>query len=114
MNKIELVGRLARDPELKLIEATGKKVCNFTLAVSRSFVNLNGEKEADFIPIVVWGKIAETVSLYVKKGGLIGVTGRLQIRSFDTKEGNRKYVTEVVGEQVIFLDTKKDDIGEIV
>ena len=109
MNKVLLVGRLVKDPELRTIEVNGRKVCNFTLAVSRGFINSNGEKEADFIPIVVWGKIAENVAEYMKKGRLVSVTGRLQIRSFETKEGIKKYITEVVGEQVLFLDSKKED-----
>ncbi|MFT8314146.1 MAG: single-stranded DNA-binding protein [Clostridium sp.] len=109
MNKVLLVGRLVRDPELKHIESNGKEVSNFTIAVNRNFVNSKGEREADFVPVVVWGKTAELVCNYMKKGRLISISGRLQIRSYDTKEGNKKYVTEVVGEEVLFLDSKKED-----
>lgn len=109
MNKVLLVGRLVRDPELKHIESNGKEVSNFTIAVNRNFVNSKGEREADFVPVVVWGKTAELVCNYMKKGRLISISGRLQIRSYETKEGNKKYVTEVVGEEVLFLDSKKED-----
>lgn len=110
MNKVLLVGRLVRDPELKHLESNGKNLCNFTIAVNRNYTNSKGEKEADFIPVVVWGKFAETVSIYMKKGSLISVAGRLQIRNYDGKDGNKKYVTEVVGEEILFLDSKKEAV----
>lgn len=109
MNKVLLVGRLVKDPELKHIESNGRELSNFTIAVNRNFVNSKGEREADFVPVVVWGKTAELVCNYMKKGRLISISGRLQIRSYETKEGNKKYVTEVVGEEVLFLDSKKED-----
>lgn len=108
MNKVLLVGRLVKDPELKHMEASGKNLCSFTIAVNRNYTNSSGEKEADFIPVVVWGKIAEAVSSYMKKGSLISVAGRLQIRSYEGRDGNKKFITEVVGEEVLFLDFKKE------
>ncbi len=108
MNKIELVGRMVKDPELKCIEETDKKVCNFTLAVNRNFTNANGEREADYIPVVVWGRIAETICNYMKKGRLISVIGRLQIKRYEGKDGMRRYISEVVGEEVTFLDSNKE------
>lgn len=111
MNKVLLVGRLVRDPELKHMENSGKNLCNFTIAVNRNYTNSLGEKEADFIPVVVWGKIAEVVSNYMKKGRLISVSGRLQIRSYEGKEGSKRFITEVVGEEVLFLDSKKEIAG---
>lgn len=108
MNKVLLVGRLVRDPELKHIEMSGRNLCSFTIAVNRNFINSRGEKEADFIPVIVWGKVAEAVSSYMKKGSLISVSGRLQLRNYESKDGNKKYVTEVVGEEILFLDSKKD------
>jgi|LGOV01.1.fsa_nt_gb single-strand DNA-binding protein len=104
MNKVILVGRLTRDPDVKNT-TTGKAVATFVLAVDRRFKNKNGEKEADFVPIVVWGKQAEIVGQYLSKGSQIGVSGRLQVRSYDTQEGQRRYVTEVVADEITFLST---------
>lgn len=108
MNKVELVGRMVKDPELKCIEDTDKKVCNFTIAVNRNFTNSNGEREADYIPIVVWGKTAENLCNYIKKGKLISVIGRLQIKRYESKDGTRRYISEVVGEEVSFLESIKE------
>jgi len=105
MNKVILVGRLCRDPDVKNT-TTGRSVVTFTLAVDRRFKNKDGQKEADFIPIVFWGKQAELVGQYLSKGSQIGVTGRLQVRSYDADDGQRRYVTEVVGEELTFLSTK--------
>lgn len=98
MNHITLIGRLTKDPDLRYTK-DGKPVCSFTLAVSRPF----GKDEADFINCVVWGKSAENVSKYVGKGRQLAVEGRLQIRSYDGNDGQRKYVTEVVCERTEFL-----------
>ena len=108
MNKVNLVGRLTRDPEVKNT-TTGKAVATFTLAVDRRFKNKDGQKEADFIPIVVWGKQAEFVGQYLSKGSQIGVSGRLQVRSYDGQDGQRRYVTEVVADEVYFISTKRKD-----
>ncbi len=114
MNKAILIGRLVGNPKLKFIN-NGKAVANFTIAVDRPFKNQHGEKEADFVPIVVWGKLAENCANHIGKGQLVAVEGRLQIRSYDLENGQRKYMTEVVAETVQFLDRKKaeeDETGE--
>lgn len=108
MNKVILVGRLTRDPEVKNT-TTGKTVATFTLAVDRRFKNKDGQKEADFVPIVVWGKQAEFAGQYLSKGSQIGVSGRLQVRSYDAQDGQRRYVTEVVADEINFLSSSKKD-----
>lgn len=104
MNRVILVGRLTKDPELRYTQS-GKGVASFTIAVNRLF-KTNGEQEADFINGVVWGKPAENLANYMKKGSQIGVDGRIQTRSYDNNEGKRVYVTEVVADSISFLDTK--------
>ena len=108
LNKIILIGRLTKDVELRYTES-GKAVANFTLAVDRPFKKAQGEKEADFIRIVVWGKQAENCANYIGKGRLAAVEGRLQIRSYDGNDGQRKYITEVVADTVKFLDKPKEE-----
>ncbi|AAK81643.1 single-strand DNA-binding protein [Clostridium acetobutylicum] len=103
MNKVVLIGRLTKDPELKFTPGTGTAVASFTLAVDRRFKK-EGQQEADFIPIVVWGKQAESTANYMSKGKLMGVSGRIQTRSYDAKDGTRRYVTEIVAEEVQFLE----------
>lgn len=105
MNKIVLLGRLVRDPEVRYT-TTGKVVCQFTLAVDRPFTNQDGQKEADFINIVVWGKIGELAGDSLAKGHRVLIDGRLQIRSYDGKDGNKRYVTEVVANSVEFIERK--------
>ena len=104
MNRVDLVGRLTRDPELRHT-TSGRAVCQISLAINRTFANQNGEREADFINVVVWDKQAENVSKYVTKGRLVSVEGRLQSRSYDDKDGKKVYVTEVVANSVQFLST---------
>lgn len=104
MNKVILVGRLTRDPEVKNT-TTGKAVATFTLAVDRRFKNKDGQKEADFVPIVVWGKQAEFAGQYLSKGSQIGVSGRLQVRSYDAQDGQRRYITEVVADEINFVSS---------
>ena len=106
MNKVFLIGRLVRDPELRYT-SSNVPTSTFTLAVDRNFTNQNGEKEADFINIVVWKKFAENVKKYLAKGSLIAIGGRIQTRSYDNEKGEKRYVTEVVAEKITFLDTKK-------
>ena len=103
MNRVVLIGRLTKDPELKFTPGTGTAVTSFTLAVDRRFKK-EGQQEADFIPIVVWGKQAESTANYMSKGRLMGVSGRIQTRSYDAKDGTRRYVTEVVADEVQFLE----------
>ncbi|KXG76401.1 Single-stranded DNA-binding protein A [Fervidicola ferrireducens] len=107
LNKVILIGRLTKDPELRFTPANGVAVTTFTLAVDRPFLNQKGERETDFIPVVVWRKLAETCANNLKKGRLVGVSGRLQVRSYDTPGGQRRYVTEVVADEVQFLDRPK-------
>lgn len=105
MNKIVLMGRLVRDPEVRYTP-TNKVVCQFTLAVDRPFTNQEGQREADFIPVVFWGKQAENIGNSFAKGNRILVEGRLQIRSYDAKDGSKRYVTEVIGNNFEFIERK--------
>lgn len=105
INSVTLVGRLTKDVDLKYTP-NGLAVATFTLAVNRAFTNQQGEKETDFINIVVWRKPAENVSKFCKKGSLIGITGRIQTRSYDGQDGKRVYVTEVLAENIQYLDTR--------
>jgi len=102
MNKIVLVGRLTKDPELKFIQGSGTAVATCTLAVDRR-VKQGEEKQADFIPIVIWGKQAENTANYMSKGSMMAVSGRVQVRSYEAKDGTKRYVTEVVADEVQFL-----------
>jgi len=106
-NKVILIGRLTADPELRFTPG-GIPVAKFTLAVDRVFKNKQGEREADFIDIVVWRNLAETCSNYLKKGYMAAVDGRLQIRSYDDNQGIRRKAVEVIAENVRFLDRGKD------
>lgn len=103
LNKVVLIGRLTRDPELRYT-SSGVPVARFTLAVNRNFTNQQGEREADFIPIVVWRGQAETSARYLNKGRLVAVAGRIQTGSYETQDGQRRYTTEVVADEVRFLD----------
>ena len=105
MNKILLIGRLTKDPELRYTQS-GTAVASFTLAVNRNFTNQNGEREADFINCIAWQKAAEFVSQYFKKGQQMALEGRLQVRSYDDNNGQRRWVTEVVTEKVEFVGSK--------
>ena len=106
MNKAILIGRLTKDPELKMTENTKREVCQFTIAVNRPYTNDDGERKADFINCVVWDKLAENLSKYQKKGNQVAVEGRIQTRNYEDKDGKRVYVTEVVADRVQFLSTK--------
>ena len=105
MNKAILIGRLTKDPELRTTP-TGRNVCQFSVAVSRNFTNANGEREADFINCVVWDKQAENLVKYQKKGNQIAVEGRIQTRNYEDKDGKRVYVTEILANNISFLDSK--------
>lgn len=102
LNNVILIGRLTKDPELRYTP-TGVAVCQFTLAVDRDFMNANGEREADFLPIVVWRQTAEACANYLKKGQQAAVKGRIQTRSYENNEGRKVYVTEIMAESVQFL-----------
>lgn len=106
INRVILVGRLTRDPELRYT-SSGVAVATFTLAVNRNFTNQQGERQADFINCVVWRRPAENVANYLRKGSLMGVDGRLQTRSYEDQTGRRVFVTEVVAESVQFLEPKE-------
>jgi len=103
LNTVILIGRLTRDPELRYTGG-GTPVASFSLAVDRPFTNQQGERETDFIDIVCWRQLAEQVSQHLTKGRLVAVEGRLQIRSFETQDGQRRKVAEVVATTVRFLD----------
>jgi single-strand DNA-binding protein len=107
INNVTLTGRLTKDPELKYTPS-GVGVASLTIAVNRPFANDKGEKETDFIFCVAWRKTGETMANFLKKGSLIGVTGRLQTRSYEDKSGKRQFVTEVVVEQFSFLESKQE------
>ena len=111
INNLTLVGRLTKDPELKYT-GNGTAVATFTLAVNRNFTNQSGEREADFINCVIWRKPAETLAKYAKKGVLIGVTGRIQTRSYDNQQGQKVYVTEVIADNFQLLESKKADSSQ--
>lgn len=104
MNKVVLIGRLTKDPELKFTPGNGTAVATFSLAVDRRFTSKDGQREADFINVVAWGKTAELVANYMGKGRLLGVSGRIQTRNYEAKDGTKRYITEVVAEEVQFLD----------
>ncbi|NRG44252.1 single-stranded DNA-binding protein [Bacillus sp. CRN 9] len=105
LNRVTLNGRLTKDPELRYTP-NGVAVATFTLAVNRTFTNQQGERETDFINCVVWRKPAENLANYTKKGSLIAVDGKIQTRNYEGQDGKRVYVTEVIAEGIIFLDTK--------
>jgi len=102
MNKVMLIGRLTKDPELSFTPGKGTAVCKVNLAVDRRIKNADGQREADFIPVTIWGKPAENTANYMVKGSLIGVSGSIKTGSYE-KDGVKKYTTEVVADEVQFL-----------
>lgn len=116
MNKVILIGNLTKDPEISTT-TNGVSVCRFSLAVTRRYTNSSGEREADFINIVVWRALAENCHKFLRKGSKAAVVGTLQSRAYDATDGTKRYVTEVVADEVEFIstrntdgvDTKKDD-----
>lgn len=106
MNAVMLIGRLTRDPELRYVQS-GQPVANFTLAVDRRFAGEQGKGAADFIPIVAWRKSAELISTHLSKGRLVAVEGRLQVRSYESRDGRKMKTTEVIASRVQFLDRKR-------
>ena len=111
MNKVILMGRLTKDPKIRYTQTTNTMVASFNLAVNRRFVKEGQERQADFISIVAWGKTAEFISKYFKKGQQVAVAGRIETRNYDDNNGQKHYVTEVIAEEVYFADSKKDDMG---
>lgn len=111
LNRVILIGRLTKDPEMRYTPA-GVAVTQFTLAVDRPFTSGGqGEREADFIPIVTWRQLAETCANYLRKGRLTAVEGRIQVRNYENNEGKRVYVTEVIADNVRFLESPNRDGG---
>lgn len=111
LNRVVLIGRLTKDPELRYT-TSGVAVATFSIAVDRPFVGQNGERETDFFDIVIWRKLAETCANHLGKGRLVAVDGRLQARSYDDNNGVRRKVVEVVAENVRFLDWPKEGTGQ--
>ncbi len=108
MNKVILMGRLTRDPEVRYTQNTNTLVASFSLAVNRRFTKQGEERQADFINIVAWSKTGEFCSKYFKKGQQVGIIGRIQTRTWDDEQGQKHYVTEVIAEEVYFADSKHD------
>ena len=108
MNKVFLIGRLTKDPELKFTNGSGVAVATFSIAVDRNYTGQNGQKEADFINIVCWRKLAELVANNLGKGRLVAVSGSIQTRNYQAQDGHKVYITEVVADEVKFLDWPKD------
>ena len=107
MNKAILIGNLTRDPET-MTTSSGITKCNFTVAVQRRFANAQGVREADFIPVVCWRQTAELCARYLSKGRKVAVEGSIQVRSYDAQDGSKRYVTEVVADNVEFLGSRED------
>ena len=105
MNKVELVGRLTKDPEIK-VTASQTQFCNFTIAVDRRFKDANGNRQADFINCIAWKQTAVFINKYFKKGSRIGVCGSIQTRSYDDKDGKKVFITEVLVEETEFVDSQ--------
>ena len=108
MNKVILMGRLTRDPEVRYTQTNNTLVASFSIAVNRRFTRPGEERQADFINVVAWSKLGEFCSKYFKKGQQVGVIGRLQVRNWEDEQGQKRYVTEVVAEEAYFADSKRD------
>ena len=112
MNKVILMGRLTRDPEVRYTQTNNTLVASFSLAVNRRFARQGEERQADFIPVVAWSKTGEFCSKYFKKGQQVGVIGRIQTRNWDDDQGQKHYVTEVIAEEAYFADSRRDGAGD--
>ncbi|MBQ9657904.1 MAG: single-stranded DNA-binding protein [Clostridia bacterium] len=108
MNKVILMGRLTRDPEARYTQTNNTVVSTFSLAVNRRFARQGEERQADFINIVAWSKLAEFCNKYFKKGQQVGIIGRIQTRTWDDDKGVKHYVTEVIAEEAYFADSRRD------
>ena len=106
MNKVFLIGRLANDPETRYTQG-GQPVCQFRLAVQRRFANQEGVREADFLPVIAWRQLAELCGKYLAKGRQCAVIGTIQTRSYDAQDGTKRYVTEVIADEVEFLGDRE-------
>ena len=117
MNKIILLGRLIRDPELRTVESGDKVYTKFIIAVERNFKSVDGTRKADLIPVMVWGKKAEVICRYLKKGSSISLSGRLRTGSYEDKNGNKRYIAEVIAEDFKFIGNRResnDNEGAVV
>ena len=108
MNKVILSGRLTKDPEVRYTQTNNTMVASFTLAVNRAYVKQGEERQSDFISIVAWNKQAERASQYLQKGSKVNIAGRIQTRTWEDDKGVKHYVTEVICEEIEFLDSKKE------
>lgn len=108
MNKVILMGRLTKDPEVRYTQTNNTVVASFSLAINRRFVRQGEERQADFINIVAWSKLGEFCSKYFKKGQQVSIVGRLQTRTWDDEQGQKHYITEVIAEEAYFADSRKD------
>lgn len=108
MNRVVMIGNLTKDPELSETPG-GIKVCRFSIAVQRRFPNAEGNREADFFNVIAWRGLAESVNKYLVKGSKAGVTGSVQTRSYDAQDGSKRYVTEIIAEEVEFLSQRKTE-----
>ena len=113
MNKVILVGRLTKDIELRYTQTNNKPVASFSLAVDRKMVNPGEERKSDFINIVAWSKLAEVTSKNLSKGARVGIVGTIQNRCWEKEDGTKKYITEVIADEIEFLDTKKREEADI-
>lgn len=111
MNKVILMGRLTKDPEVRYTQTNNTLVASFSLAVNRRFAKQGEERQADFINIVAWNKTGEFCSKYFKKGQQVGVIGRIQTRTWDDENNQKHYVTEVIAEEAYFADSKREQEG---
>jgi len=107
MNKVFLIGRLVKDPELRYTESN-IAVATFSIAVNRNFANQNGERETDFINIVVWRKQAENVKNYLTQGSQVAIDGRIQTRNYDDQNGQKRYATDYIIENAYFADSRRE------
>lgn len=112
MNRFQFLGRLTREPELRVMQNSNNKVTSFTLAVNRRFTDSNGERKVDFFNLTAFGKLAEFFGKYYKKGQQVLVEGRIQTRSYEDKDGLKKYATDFIVEQGYFADSRKDNDNE--
>lgn len=111
MNKVIEIGNLVRDPELAQTPS-GTAVCKMTIAVNRNYTNASGEREADFFSVVAWRGLAENCAKYLSKGKKIAVCGQLQTRNYDDRDGNKRYVTEIIADDVEFLTPLSEDSAQ--
>lgn len=114
MNKVVLIGRLTKDVELRYTQTNNTALASFSLAVNRKFVKTGEERQADFFNIIAWNKLAETISKYLFKGNQVAISGRLETRSWDDANGQKHYVTEVIAEEVDFIEPRNKQNNDAI